>query len=265
MNIPSFVYSMLISCGRKKIKKISLSFLIFAIIFCSVTAFSETIELKNGKTIVGTIKHETEDVVVVSKLGGDFVYSLSRDMIKSIRESTPEEMEHNRQQEQAAYVPDKEKTIKKKKEPSKYRMEQYEKEVASARKARTASNIEFWQGRFGIVEAIINGKVSAKLRIDTGADLVLISEDIVRGLGVTEEIPKSGRLRLVLADGKVVRGIPMVLKSVEIGNSKIDSVSAAIIPDATYGTTDGLLGMSYLQHFNVKLDAQENTLILERK
>jgi len=261
MKSPSFTYSNLMSWIRKEIKKINLVFLIFTIIFCPVTSFAETIELKSGKTIVGTIKQKTEDVVVVSKLGGDVVYSLSRDMIKSIRESTPEEMEYSREQEQAAYVTDKE---KKKREPSKYRMEQYEKELASARRARSAANIEFWQGRFGIVEAMINGKVSAKLRVDTGADLVLISEDIVRGLCVTE-IPKSGRLRLVLADGKVVMGIPMVLKSVEVGNSKIESVRAAVIPEATYGKTDGLLGMSYLQHFNVKLDTQEKTLILERK
>lgn len=248
----------------KEIKKISLVFLIFILIFCSKISFAETIELKSGKKIVGTIKQKTEDVVVISKLGGNVIYSLSRSMIKNIRESTPEEIKNNQDQERAVHIANKQKKIKSKKEPSKYQMEQYEKEVASARKARSKSSIEFWQDRFGIVEAVINGKVSAKLRIDTGASLVVISEDIVRSLGVTK-IPKSGKLRLVMADGKVVMGIPMVLKSVKVGNSKIESVQAAVIPSASFGKTDGLLGMSYLKHFNVKLDAQENTLILERK
>ncbi|MCQ9207623.1 MAG: hypothetical protein NG740_07075, partial [Omnitrophica bacterium] len=55
-----------------------------------VRAMAETIELKDGKTIVGDIIKETEDAVIVSKDGGIFVYSLSRDRIKNIKSSSGE-------------------------------------------------------------------------------------------------------------------------------------------------------------------------------
>ena len=69
---------------------------ILPVLFCVIcfsNAFPETIELHDGKTLTGDIISETENGVVVSVDGGSFTCAISKDRIKSIKESTPEAKE----------------------------------------------------------------------------------------------------------------------------------------------------------------------------
>ena len=144
-----------------------------------------------------------------------------------------------------------------------YQLERYEKEVLAAKKARGRIKIKFVKDRFGVIDAVLNGKVHATLLVDTGASIVVISDGIARQLDIKEE-DKQAKIRLVLADGSTTTAIPIVLDSVQVGSSKIKDVRAAISETSPGTGIDGVLGMSFLSHFHVKLDAKENCLVLEK-
>ena len=248
-----------------------------ALFLCPENVSSETIELKNGKTITGRIIRQNEEVVVVSKSGGQFVYSVLRDRIKKIRESTASELAEEKRLRKRSY---KTKPAKKKEEVKevkagkekkreeqdrhkKARLERYKKEVEMAKKARGRVKIKFINDRFGMVETILNGKVKAAMLTDTGASMVVISGEIARRLGIdVSKIEK--KIVVVLADGSMRTATPVTLKSVKVGSSSVRNVEAAISENPPGPGIDGLLGMSFLKHFHVKLDKKENCLVLEK-
>ncbi|MGB2705417.1 MAG: retropepsin-like aspartic protease [Candidatus Omnitrophota bacterium] len=211
---------------------------------CATESRAETIELKNGEIIIGEVKHETEEAVVVSKEDGSFIYSISRDRIKKIRESTPGELKRYKARQSATLVPAKQ-------------------QVQAAKKARGRIKIKFSEGRFGVVDAVLNGKVRASLYVDTGASVVLISSDIAGQLGIDLEEIKE-KITVVLADGRTSTATPITLDSIEVGSSRVKNVKAAVSRTSPGGGIDGLLGMSFLRHFHVKVDSKENCLVLER-
>ena len=144
-----------------------------------------------------------------------------------------------------------------------YQLERYEKEVLAARKARGRIKIKFEGNRFGMVDAVLNGKTHASLLVDTGASLVVISRDVANRLGI-EDMGDEARITVVLANGSTATAIPITLDSVEVGSSKVKNVQAAISETPPGAGIDGLLGMTYLSHFHVKMDAKENCLVLEK-
>jgi clan AA aspartic protease (TIGR02281 family) len=237
-------------------------------IFGSVPAAAETIELKNGKRITGEIIRETPDAVVVSRESGAFVHSISRDRIAGIRSSTPDELAERAvpavNAGKASKGTSREEAEKERTEAvRKYRLERYEKEVLAAKKARGRIRIKFTDNRFGVVTALLNGKVKAKLLADTGASMVVISRDVATRLGITDT-GKEGKISVVLADGSVTTAVPITLDSVKVGASELKNVRAAISESAPGSGLDGLLGMTFLGHFHVKMDAKENSLVLEK-
>ena len=234
--------------------------LIFLIFGTIVSA--ETIELKNGKEIVGKIIQETDEALVVSKGGGSFVYSIARDEIKEIRPSTDEELRTVLPAAKVGARDTKEKQDRKE-AVKKYRLEQYEKEVLAAKKARGRIKIKFSKNRFGVVDATLNGKATVALLVDTGASMVVISREVANRLGL-EEKDEKGKINVVLADGSTTTARAITLDSVKVGTSEVKNVNAAISETPPGGGLDGLLGMTFLRYFHVKVDAKENSLILEK-
>lgn len=244
-------------------KKRALIFLSIFFVVSTSGAKAETIELKDGKTIVGEIVQKTEEAVTVSKRGGGFIYSISRDRIKNIRDSTPEEIKEQEMQTAGGYTVDKKTGEDRQEKIKKYRLEKYEEEVLAAKKARGRIKIKFSKNRFGVVDVLLNRKVTASLLVDTGASLVVISREIAAQLGI-EDLDKKGKIHVVLADGSITTAIPITLDSVEIGSSKVKDVRAAVSETPPGTGLSGLLGMSFLSHFHVKLDSDENCLVLEK-
>jgi clan AA aspartic protease (TIGR02281 family) len=222
-------------------------------------ALAETVVLKDGKKIVGEIVQETTEAVVISKQDGGFVYSIARERISVIRESTPAELKKGRPISAAVDGAEKARLEKIKE----YRLEQYEKEVQAAKKARGKVRIKFVDNRFGVVEATINGSVKADLLVDTGATLVVITSDVARELGI-DYANIDERIHVILADGSIRSATPVTLSSIKVGPSVIRNVDAAISESPPGGGLDGLLGMSFLSYFHVKLDSSENCLVLEK-
>ena len=229
-------------------------------------ASAETIELKNGREIIGEIIQETEDVIVVSKHGGGFIYSISRDRIRAVRSSSPEEIEmyeRYKLKKKTAYIVDEEKEKTRRKKLEQYQLERYKQEVLLAKKARGRIKIKFSKGRFGVVNALLNKKITASLLVDSGASHVVISEKIARQLGI-EDLEDKPTIHSVLADGSITTGFSITLDSVKVGDSEVKNVNTTVSKRPPGAGLDGLLGMTFLSHFHLKIDAKENCLVLEK-
>ncbi|MGK7344712.1 MAG: retroviral-like aspartic protease family protein [Candidatus Nitrospinota bacterium M3_3B_026] len=109
------------------------------------------------------------------------------------------------------------------------------------------------------VEAGLNGAVKARLLVDTGASIVIISPETARRLGYSrlEDLP---RLPVSTAGGVSWIWL-IVLESVKVERAEVWSVEAGISPNFGRGM-DGLLGMSFLKEFGYRLDAAAKELTL---
>lgn len=119
------------------------------------------------------------------------------------------------------------------------------------------------EGDHVIVDALIDDSVSARLMVDTGASIVLVYTDVAHRLGLTYQDIHTD-IEIVTADGRSVQAKPVILKSVKVGNAEVKNVQAAILERDVAGSVDGLLGMSFLSHFVIKVDSVDKKLILER-
>ncbi len=137
------------------------------------------------------------------------------------------------------------------------------KEIESMRQDFTTYKVPVeTYGSHVVVEGIINETFHARFLLDTGATTVTISEDVARKLNLPYRdtpIP----IYATLADGRKIEAYPVRLKSLRVGTAKIYGVEATVLPQNATRSTDGLLGMSFLKHFNVRFDAKTNALILE--
>ncbi|MBL7156767.1 MAG: TIGR02281 family clan AA aspartic protease [Candidatus Omnitrophica bacterium] len=226
-------------------------------------AVAGTIELKNGEIITADIIKETEEAVVISRQNGKFIYSIVKERIKNIRKSTLEERDRQKKKEARFYGTGKEKEKSRQERPEEHYKERNKKEIIAARKARGIAKIEFSKNRFGVVDARLNGEVAASLMVDTGASLVVVSKETAGKLGF-EETARMREITVLLADGSKAKAFPITLDSVEVDGLEIENVKGAISEKSPGQGIDGLLGMSFLRYFHVRLDTKENCLILER-
>lgn len=150
-------------------------------------------------------------------------------------------------------------------EQNKYFFEEINKKLNSMDNDFTRHQIAYKKSGSSLtVNCLLNGSVKANLILDTGATLVVISQDIAAKLG-TDINNNSSPLLVTLANGQQVKSTPLILESIKVGDVELKKVNAAVIETrgSSYGE-DGLLGMSFLENFLVKIDAKANNLILEQ-
>ena len=128
---------------------------------------------------------------------------------------------------------------------------------------RQAEFVRSQQGM--VVHVIINGNVNAKLILDTGSSLVVLRKSFANEFGIDPANIKPDT-KIILADGRGCRAQSIVLRSVKIEDSQVQNVDAAILVDDAQEDSlgDGVLGMSFLRHFDFKIDQKGNKLILEK-
>ncbi len=119
-------------------------------------------------------------------------------------------------------------------------------------------------GRSTLVTVVVNDKLSGTFVLDTGAELVSISEGFAGRLGI--KMNSLPMLDLTVADGRKVSGRAVTLGSVRLGGAFSENVPAVIIPGYNNKRTDhdGLLGMSFLRDYIVRLDGASGNLVLRR-
>ncbi len=108
-----------------------------------------------------------------------------------------------------------------------------------------------------VSNASINGR-RIKVLVDTGANIVALSSAHARQLGIDY---KRGTPSAVTTASGRAKAYRLTLKSIEVGGIRVNSVSASVI-EGDYPQMV-LLGMSYLQHVNMR--EQDGTLFLQGK
>ncbi len=117
------------------------------------------------------------------------------------------------------------------------------------------------RGRSTLVAVIINKRQPATLILDTGASAVTISKALAEKLNL--DLERAAETTVTLADGKSVSAHEVLLSSVAAGTAAAAGVEALVLPDPPAEGIDGLLGMSFLGRFHMKLDGGGGTLKLE--
>jgi len=113
------------------------------------------------------------------------------------------------------------------------------------------------------VDVVLNGAIPAKMVLDTGAGIVVLSEDLARRLHL--ESDREAKTMILQTAGGEVRGLAATLSKVELGAVHKRNVRAAVntTPTAFKGF-DGLLGMSFLENFRVVIDYANNRILLKK-
>jgi clan AA aspartic protease (TIGR02281 family) len=110
------------------------------------------------------------------------------------------------------------------------------------------------------VDAVLNRRVRTKLILDTGCTDTQISSDIARRLGIK---PDHGQqISCQLADGRVVSGRAVNIREVRLGRARASNIRAVILDS---GQDTGLLGMSFLDNFVFRVDAEKKELVLQKR
>jgi len=263
----SFFSGMLYYDITMKIKSLLVSLLIF--LFPISLIFADTLYLKNGRNLEGIIKSEAGDhveldvgfgTVTFDKAAIERMHKSSGTEISEIRnkweinKARSEIIRARAEEERQKSITDwKERKAKEELEERK-RKEYSPKEVSV-------------QKEFGhmVVDAFINKKVMATLVVDTGASIVLLTEEIAKKLGI--DLERDGApIQMQVADGRKVDARYVVLDYVKVNDAVAENVEAAVLKDNEQKLTykDGLLGMSFLRKFNFKFDYEKDKLILEK-
>ncbi len=80
-----------------------------------------------------------------------------------------------------------------------------------------------------------------------------LSESFARKLGLQWDETRDA-VELVLANGERVEGMAVLLNSVAVGGVSSRGVRAVVLDNPPAEEIDGLLGMSFLGRFQVKMD-----------
>lgn len=101
----------------------------------------------------------------------------------------------------------------------------------------------------------LNDRVSAPFIIDTGASLVALPSHVAEELGL--DLSGARTAHFSTANG-VIESPLVTLESVQLGTASARSVRASVID----GMREGLLGLSFFNHFTYNIDAQQGVVTL---
>ena len=114
-----------------------------------------------------------------------------------------------------------------------------------------------------VAEVTVNRRVKARFLVDTGASQMQISQSLARRLKI--DLRKAEQVPVRVAGGTTVAARAVTLKEVRIGRARVDNVQAIVIDREGTMSYDGLLGMSFLNHFNFQIDTENARLILRKR
>jgi predicted aspartyl protease len=108
-----------------------------------------------------------------------------------------------------------------------------------------------------IVPVTLNGEFRASLGLDTGATITVLSHRIAKSLGLNP----LGTSKVGTVGGIIT--VPLArLRSLEVGDAAVHDLVVSIHDFSTDPRIEGLLGLDYLKHFSVSLDARRKLLVL---
>ena len=109
------------------------------------------------------------------------------------------------------------------------------------------------------VQTVVNGQ-ALQMILDTGASHVTLPAEVAKKLELTptEQDPT---VKMKLANGAIIEGKLMTLKSVRVGRFTVPNVSCVVLQDGL-PEAPTILGTSFLSHFVVKLSQSARELHL---
>lgn len=116
-----------------------------------------------------------------------------------------------------------------------------------------------------VVPAVLNGRDSVSLILDTGATLTCLDSDVVHDLNLSERF---GVVGAGVSLGRSARMRLMKLDSIRVGAASATDITVCAVDLANVRALSpnvrGLLGLNFLRHFRVTLDFERNVLRLQR-
>jgi clan AA aspartic protease (TIGR02281 family) len=112
------------------------------------------------------------------------------------------------------------------------------------------------------VEAVVNGKLSQKFIIDTGAEMSSIPSSAVEALGIRID----DDTKVIVVQGIAGRGLTheVTLDSIDLAGLRVDNVQAIIADMPGYEDT-GIIGQNVLNKFHVDIDYQKGILKIRKR
>ena len=118
------------------------------------------------------------------------------------------------------------------------------------------------RGKLLIVEATINQRVTGRFLLDTGATYCVVSKETA-GDALLSGRKDGPKVRMATAAGVMVEATIGEARRIDVGDVVARDVQVAVVErDPTPGF-QGLIGLSFLQHFKYSIDSEGGVLQLE--
>src|SRR5712692_7870815 len=120
------------------------------------------------------------------------------------------------------------------------------------------------KGQVAIVRASVNSKATGSFVVDTGASLTMISQAMAKELEIDVEGKNLPSVSFQTANG-VISAPVITLDSIDVGGMQVKDLTAAVYDAFPDPGVSGLLGLNFLSHFRLDIDAKNELLHLEKK
>jgi len=113
------------------------------------------------------------------------------------------------------------------------------------------------------VDVRLNHREQARFLLDTGCSETQISQRLAQRLGVLSS--NNPKITAHIAGGKQVGARVVNLDELKLGKARVTNVRAVVLEAEGPAQYDGLLGMSFLNHFIFKIDSEKSKLVLQKR
>jgi predicted aspartyl protease len=115
-----------------------------------------------------------------------------------------------------------------------------------------------------MVPVVLNDTLQATVMVDTGAGITILSRELARDLGLTQQAAHPITLKTIAKD---VDGHMVMLDSIQIGDLRRDRFPVAITDLALgeKGRFHGILGMDFMNDYIIEIDNERRSLALTPK
>ncbi len=233
---------------------------------------ADTVYFKNGRSVEGIVKEEGADAVEISI--GFGTITCNKDEVVRIERSSPGELnainaKWKRKQDELEAKAEEFNRERERRfaDYGKWARESDERRRQEAVDSKEIQVRRDTESRGILVETLLDEKVKALLVLDTGASVVVLTKRVGEQLGIkSDDTRKNGIVTLTLAGNRKIEARMTVLHSIKIKDVEVKDVLAAVLLEdfINPGFKDGLLGMSFLSQFNLKIDLKDMKMSLEK-